>query len=89
MDEISLLQTFLPPMPTEADIDRVLREVVAEENIPVQDGKKVSFLFWKPPRVFTISQALGLLFKAFYSRIPKDSVDPELVKRKANAILSA
>jgi hypothetical protein len=40
--EVNLLQAFLPPMPTEADIDRVLRETITEDNISAGDGKKVA-----------------------------------------------
>lgn len=87
--EIGVLQTFLPPMPTEADIDRVLREVMVAENISASEGKKVGS---PPPCIKPVAkarqQALGLLFKAFYAKIAKDSVDPELVKRKAGELLA-
>jgi uncharacterized protein YqeY len=87
--EIGVLQTFLPPMPTEADIDRVLREVMVAEQISTSDGKKVgSPLVYSKFVAEASEQALGLLFKAFYAKIAKDTVDPDLVKRKAGELLA-
>jgi hypothetical protein len=45
MEEIKFLQNFLPPMPTEADVDRVMQEVLTEKNIDVKDKRVKLNLF--------------------------------------------
>lgn len=72
--EADFLAKFLPPLLPQADIDRVLKEIITEE-IPLTQTD---------PR-----KAIGKVFKAFYSRVDKASVDPDLVKRRAEAILAA
>jgi len=72
--EAEFLARFLPPPLPQADIDRILKEIVTEEIPLIQND----------PR-----KAIGKVFKAFYSRVDKASVDPDLVKRRAEAILAA
>lgn len=72
--EASLLQAFLPPLLPEADIDRVLREVLAEQNTPAGESNS--------------RKALGVVFKAFYAKIDRSSVDSELVRVRAEALLA-
>ncbi|OJA10186.1 hypothetical protein AZE42_01828 [Rhizopogon vesiculosus] len=69
--EADILSAFLPPLMSEADIDLVLNEVIAETTL---DGE---------PR-----KVLGQVYKNFYSKVDKSNVDPETVKRKAEALLS-
>ena len=37
----------------------------------------------------TGKRALGQVFKAFYAKVDRSSVDPQLVEKRANALLSA
>jgi uncharacterized protein YqeY len=62
---------FLPPLLSQAEIDRVLQEAIAE---CLQDSN--------PKKV------LGLVFKSFYSKVDKSSVDSDLVKSRASALLN-
>ncbi|KAI0692531.1 GatB/YqeY domain-containing protein [Cerioporus squamosus] len=75
--EAAILQAFLPPLLPEADIDGVLREVVATPAIAEAVAKG-------PPQ-----KALGQVFKVFYAQVDKSSVDPDLVRRRAQALLAA
>ncbi|TFK83909.1 GatB/YqeY domain-containing protein [Polyporus arcularius HHB13444] len=74
--EAAILQAFLPPLLPEADIDRVLREVVASPAISEAVAKG-------PPQ-----KALGQVFKAFYAQVDKSSVDPDLVRQRAQVLLA-
>jgi uncharacterized protein YqeY len=69
--EAEVLYTFLPPLLPESEIDRVLRDVLAEHK---HEGD---------PR-----KALGKVFKAFYSKVDRSTVDADLVKSRAEALLS-
>jgi uncharacterized protein YqeY len=68
--EADILSTFLPPLLGESEIDRALREVLAEHK-PEGDSRK----------------ALGKVFKAFYSKVDKSTVDAELVKHRAEILI--
>ncbi|KAM5535099.1 hypothetical protein V8D89_011185 [Ganoderma adspersum] len=74
--EAAILSAFLPPLLPEADVDRVLKEVIAASPEIAKGGA--------PPQ-----RALGQVFKAFYARVDKANVDPELVRRRAQAFLLA
>jgi uncharacterized protein YqeY len=69
--ELSILSTFLPPLLSEAEIDRILREILSEQSVATH-----------PP-----SKAFGKLSKAFYSKVDKSTVDPAVVKKTAEALL--
>lgn len=69
--EAEIISALLPPMLSEAEIDKVLKEIAS--NCPRDDNPK---------------KALGLIFKSFYSKIDKANADPDLVKRRAEALLS-
>lgn len=69
--EAEVLSAFLPPLLAESEIDRVLRNVLAEHR-PEGDPRK----------------ALGKIFKAFYASVDKSCVDTDLVKRRAESLLS-
>ncbi|KAI0266691.1 Yqey-like protein-domain-containing protein [Gloeopeniophorella convolvens] len=71
--EADYLARFLPPLLPEAEIDRVLRDVILEQA---------------PQSKADPRKSLGMVFKAFYTRVDKASVDPELVKRRAGVLLS-
>ncbi|GBE81354.1 GatB/YqeY domain-containing protein [Sparassis crispa] len=73
--EANLLQSFLPPLLSEADVDRILRETIADQSQLMESGT--------PSK-----KAQGLVFKAFYAKVDKLSVDTDLVKRRAEALLS-
>ncbi|KAF9467260.1 GatB YqeY domain-containing protein [Collybia nuda] len=70
--EAELLSKFLPPLLSEAEIDRALREVI--EALP--GGAE--------PR-----KSLGRIFKEFYSKIDKSTVDPSVVKQRAESLLAS
>ncbi|KAJ3538144.1 hypothetical protein NM688_g6561 [Phlebia brevispora] len=70
--EADILETFLPPLLSATEVERVLREVIAEVNATPGDKR-----------------ALGQVFKAFYTKVDRSSVDPDLVKNSANKLLSA
>jgi uncharacterized protein YqeY len=72
--EANFLATFLPPLLSEADIDRFLRDAISEQASEAPGD----------PR-----KATGKVFKAFYSRVDRSTVDPDLVKSRADVLLSA
>jgi uncharacterized protein YqeY len=72
--EADLLARFLPPLLPETEIDGILQEIIAEQASQIQGSPHKS---------------IGKLFKAFYSRVDRSAVDPDLVKRRAEALLSA
>ncbi|CCM04366.1 uncharacterized protein FIBRA_06539 [Fibroporia radiculosa] len=74
-DEADLLQAFVPPLLPEAEIDRVLRQVFSEH--PQLAGEASS------------RKALGLVYKAFYTKVDRSSVDSDLVRKRAEALLAA
>lgn len=68
--EADILAAFLPPLMSEAEIDRVLNEVITETTLD-GDSRKI----------------LGQVYKTFYSKVDKSTVDTNIVKRKAEALL--
>ncbi|KAJ8494753.1 hypothetical protein ONZ51_g2104 [Trametes cubensis] len=68
-EEAALLESFLPPLLPEAEIDRILQGVLADPAVANARSKG-------PPQ-----KVLGLVFKTFYSRVDKSTVDPELHTR--------
>jgi|ERR1700729_499224 uncharacterized protein YqeY len=69
--EADILSAFLPPLLAESEIDRVLRDVLAEHK-PEGDPRR----------------ALGQVFKTFYAKVDKSTVDTNLVKSRAEILLS-
>jgi hypothetical protein len=63
----------LPPLLPETDIDCLLKEIITEQ-VALTKGD---------PR-----KSIGKVFKTFYSRVDKATVDPDLVKRRAEALLA-
>ena len=74
--EADFLARFLPPLLPEADIDSLLKEIITEQVTMTKGGPRKSIM-------------IGKVFKTFYSRVDKSSVDPDLVKRRAEALLAA
>ncbi|KII92231.1 hypothetical protein PLICRDRAFT_154596 [Plicaturopsis crispa FD-325 SS-3] len=74
--EAALLEAYVPPLLPESEISRVLGEVAAEETEPLPvDGKAKG-------------RAEGRLLKAFYTRVDKALVDPAVVKRCVDRLLT-
>ncbi|KAI0746193.1 GatB/YqeY domain-containing protein [Earliella scabrosa] len=74
--EAAILHAFLPPLLPASDIDRVLTDVLASPEVADAVTKG-------PPQ-----KALGQVFKAFYTQVDKSTVDPDLVRQRAQALLS-
>jgi uncharacterized protein YqeY len=74
--EADFLARFLPPLLPEADIDRLLKEIITKQ-VTLTDGDTRKSIM------------IGKVFKTFYSTVDKASVDPDLVKRRAEALLAA
>ncbi|KAI9458556.1 GatB/YqeY domain-containing protein [Russula earlei] len=72
--EADLLSRLLPPLLPEAEIDRILKDVITEQASMTQGH---------PDR------SIGKVFKTFYSKVDRASVDPDLVKRRAKALTAA
>lgn len=70
--EADVLSAFLPPLLNEAEIDHILRGVLSESRPQGSDPRK----------------ALGQVFKAFYAKVDKSTVDPDLLKRRAETLLT-
>lgn len=73
--EVDLLQSLLPPLLPESEIDLKLQEVITEQGITPGDSDS--------------KKNLGKLFKGFYAKVDRSSVDPDLVKRRADALLTS
>ena len=71
--EADLLARFLPTLLSVTEIDGILQEVIAEQVSQAQGNPRKS---------------IGKVFKAFYSRVDTASVDPDRVRRRAEAFLS-
>jgi len=71
--EISILSTFIPPLLPDAEIERILREILSEQLFATDAPGK----------------AFGKLSKTFYSKVDKSTVDPTVVKKTAEALLSS
>jgi uncharacterized protein YqeY len=72
--EADFLARFLPPLLPEAEIDRILEGVISEQASEIQADPRKS---------------IGKVFKTFYSKVDRASVDPDLVRRRAEALLAA
>ncbi|KZT04624.1 GatB/YqeY domain-containing protein [Laetiporus sulphureus 93-53] len=72
--EAELLEVFLPALLSEAEIDRFIREIIAEQpQLTSEPNKK---------------RAAGMLFKTFYSKVDRSLVDTDLVRSRAEALLA-
>lgn len=75
--EAAILQSFLPPLLSESDIDRALKDVLANPSIVEVVAKGPA------------QKALGQVFKAFYAQVDKSTVDPNLVRQRAQALIAS
>ncbi|TBU22978.1 GatB/YqeY domain-containing protein [Dichomitus squalens] len=75
--EAAILEAFLPPLLPEAEIERILKEVLATHEVSKITSKG-------PPQ-----KILGQVFKAFYGQVDKSSVDADLVRKHAQALLAS
>ena len=72
--EADFLAGFLPALLSEAEIDRVLKEAISEHASEASgDPRRVA----------------GKVFRAFYSKVDRSTVDPDAVKRRMDMLLSA
>jgi len=72
--EADLLARFLPPLLSEAEVDRILQDIKTEQALQAQDDPRKS---------------IGRIFKTFYAKVDRASVDPDLLKRRADALFSS
>ena len=72
--EAELLTKFLPPLLSQTEIDTYLRDIIVEEQR--KHGAD------NPKKVF------GQVLKTFYVKVDKSSVDGQLVKKRAEELLS-
>ena len=73
-EEHAFLASYLPSLLPEAEIDRVLNPIVDVLRTTAKHGESKNLL--------------GLVFKSFYSRVDRSRVDPSLVKKRAEALLT-
>ena len=71
-EEADFLAGFLPPLLPEAEIDLILKGVISEQLSETQVDRK----------------SIGKAFKTFYAKVDRSSVDPDLVRRRAEALLA-
>lgn len=71
--EHTFLISYLPSLLPEVEIDRVLR--------PIVDGLKATA---KPGES---KKLIGHAFKSFYSQVDRSRVDPDVVKKRTEALL--
>lgn len=72
--EADFLAGFLPPLLPEAEVDRILKMAISEQPSETQVDPRKS---------------IGKVFKTFYAKVDRSSVDPGLVRRRAEALLAA
>jgi len=72
--EADLLARFLPPLLPETEVDRILQGIMTEQASQVQDDPRKS---------------IGRILKAFYAGVDRATVDPDLIKLRAEALLSS
>ncbi|KAF4620658.1 hypothetical protein D9613_000575 [Agrocybe pediades] len=70
--EADLLSAFLPPLLSTTQIDDELKAVI--KNLPAGGGD--------------LKKHLGAVFKEFYAKVDKSTVDPNVVKHRAQELLA-
>jgi len=73
-EEHAFLTSYLPPLLPEAEIDKVLRFIVDDLKSRAKPGES--------------KKLTGQVFKSFYSQVNRSTVDPDLVKKRADALLA-
>lgn len=71
-----MLEEYLPPLLATEDVDRILQEVISANEIQLSNPAQLNMV-------------VGKVFKAFYAKVDRSTVDSEYVKRKAEEILKA
>lgn len=71
--EASLLDEFLPSLMSSTEIDGIIQDILASLALSPADSRK----------------ATGKIFKAFYAKVDRSSVDPDLVKARVNHALNS
>jgi len=72
-EEHAFLIPYLPSLLPEAEIDKILKPIVDELKARAKPGES--------------KKLIGLVFKSFYSQVDR-FVDPDLVKKRADALLA-
>ena len=72
--EADFLARFLPPLLPEAEINCILKGVISEQLSETHVDPRKS---------------IGKVYKSFYAKVDRASVDPDLVRRRAEALLAA
>lgn len=73
-EEHALLTSYLPSLLPEAEIDKILRSIIG--------GLKARTATGEPKK------PIGLVFKSFYFQVDRSTVDPGLVKKRAEILLA-
>jgi len=73
-EEHVFLTSYLPSLLPEAEIDKVLMAIIHQLKVTVKPGES--------------KKLVGLVFKSFYSQVDRSSVDPDLVKKRAEILLN-
>jgi len=69
-----LLTSYLPSLLPETEIDKILKPIVGDLKARAEPGES--------------KRLIGLVFKSFYSQVERSTVDPGLVKKRADALLA-
>ncbi|TFK25495.1 GatB/YqeY domain-containing protein [Coprinopsis marcescibilis] len=73
LKEAGIMAKFLPPLLSEEKVDSILGSIL--ETLPQTEGPQ--------------HRALGVVFKQFYAQVDKSTVDAEMVKRRARALIAS
>lgn len=73
-EEHTFLTSYLPSLLPEAEIDKALKPIVSGLKAAAKPGES--------------KKLIGLVFKSFYSQVDRSTVDPDLVKKRADALLA-
>ena len=73
-----MLEEFLPPMLAHSEIDRILLEVITANEIKATADEQMKG---------RMNAVVGKVFKPFYERVDRTTVDAGYVRQKAEEIL--
>lgn len=74
--EAAILEDYLPPLLPSSDVDRILYEVISANEIKLENPAQLNMI-------------VGTVFKAFYAKVDKSTVDSDYLKKKAEEILKS
>jgi len=72
--EHTFLTSYLPSLLPEVEIDKVLKPILCDLKAAAKPGES--------------KKLIGMVFKSFYSQVDRATVDPDLVKKRADALLA-